>query len=166
MSLETNPKRVEKLAAQRERAYMRFRSFLKNSKISRARIDDLVHRLNEKITQQINCCACANCCCTSYVEVSERDIRRLARALGKKRAAVIREHLDLNVEEGSYWLKGLPCAFLANKKCGIYAARPDNCRSYPHLHKKGFVSRSLGVVENCSVCPIVYNVFEQLMERL
>jgi Fe-S-cluster containining protein len=166
MNLETDPKRIEKLAAQRERENMQFRAWLKHGRIGRARIDDLVHGLNEQISKQIDCCACANCCRTSYVEVREKDIRRLAKALGKTRADLIREHLDFNAEEKSYWLKGLPCAFLVDSKCSIYDARPDDCRSFPHLHNKDFTGRLLTVVENCSVCPIVFNVYEELKSRL
>lgn len=166
MHLETDPKRVEKLALQRERENLQFRAWLTHGRIGRSRIDDLVHELNEQVSKQIDCCACANCCRTSYVEVRKKDILRIAKALGKTKAAVVREHLDFNVEEESYWLKGLPCKFLIDNKCSIYDARPDDCRSFPHLHKKDFPGRSLTAVENCSVCPIVYNVFERLKERL
>lgn len=164
MHLETDPKRIEQLAQDREHENVTFRTWLKSADDDR--IDRIVHKLNEEVSSQIDCCACANCCRSSYVEVREKDIRRLTEALGKTRAAVIREHLDFNVEEKSYWLKGLPCKFLTDSKCSIYEARPDDCRSFPHLHKKDFTYRLLGVLENCSVCPIVYNVYEQLKERV
>jgi hypothetical protein len=45
-------------------------------------------------------------------------------------------------------------------------ARPNDCRLFPHLHKKGFVFRLIQVVENCSICPIVFNVFERLKQEL
>ena len=48
----------------------------------------------------------------------------------------------------------------------VYAHRPKDCHSYPHLHKKEFVFRLWGVVENCSICPIVFNVYEQLKDEL
>ena len=41
-----------------------------------------------------------------------------------------------------------------------------DCRSYPHLHKKEIISRLMGVVFNCSVCPIVFNVYEQMKLEL
>jgi Fe-S-cluster containining protein len=46
--------------------------------------------------------------------------------------------------------------------CNVYAARPDDCRSYPHLHKDDFLSRSVGTIENYRICPIIYNVYERL----
>jgi len=34
------------------------------------------------------------------------------------------------------------------------------------LHKKEFVFRLWGVVDNCSICPIVFNVYEHLKDKL
>jgi Fe-S-cluster containining protein len=63
-------------------------------------------------------------------------------------------------------LKGKPCKFLRNKKCTIYSSRPFDCRSYPHLHKKDFTFRLFAVLNNYSVCPIVFNVYEELKVRM
>jgi len=46
----------------------------------------------------------------------------------------------------------------------VYPDRPNDCRSYPHLHKNDFVLRLWGVDDDSSVCPIVYNVYEKLKE--
>ena len=46
------------------------------------------------------------------------------------------------------------------------AHRPNDCRSYPHLHKPEFVFRLIQAVSNCSVCPISYNVFELLKQEI
>ena len=55
---------------------------------------------------------------------------------------------------------------LSDNCCTVYDHRPDDCRSYPHLHKDEFVFRLIQAVENCSVCPIVFNVFERLKDEL
>jgi Fe-S-cluster containining protein len=60
----------------------------------------------------------------------------------------------------------VPCGFLQEQGCSVYDSRPDDCRSFPHLHKREFRSRLIGVIENCSICPIVYNVFEGLKSDL
>ena len=39
-------------------------------------------------------------------------------------------------------------------------------RPFPHLHKEEFIFRLWGVVENCPICPIVFNVYEQLKDEL
>jgi Fe-S-cluster containining protein len=59
-----------------------------------------------------------------------------------------------------------PCPFLKGNNCTIHNFRPDDCRSYPHLHKKNFISRTIGVIKNCSVCPIVFNVYENLKNEM
>ena len=65
-----------------------------------------------------------------------------------------------------YIFKELPCPFLRNNKCSNYGYRPKDCKSYPHLHKKDFIFRLWGVVENYEICPIVFNVYEQLKIEL
>ena len=44
--------------------------------------------------------------------------------------------------------------------------RPKDCVSYPYLLKKDFTSRLMGVIGNCSVCPIVFNVYELLKDEV
>jgi hypothetical protein len=71
------------------------------------------------------------------------------------------ERLAVELED-KYRFKNLPCPFLSGNTCTVYDVRPEDCRSYPHLRKGEFVFRLMGVVCNCAVCPIVYNVLERL----
>jgi hypothetical protein len=64
--------------------------------------------------------------------------------------------------DGSDRIKTSPCLFLKDLKCSVYESRPADCKSYPHLHKKDITSRLLGVIDNYSECPIVFNVYEEL----
>lgn len=83
----------------------------------------------------LSCLKCASFCCklAGYVEVSRTDIRRLA------------DHLDLTVREfeekhivevtrkGEKLIKSGydTCQFLKNNHlCGVYEARPKDCRGY------------------------------------
>jgi len=76
-------------------------------------------------------------------------------------------HLIPNENDSEkYNFKELPCPFLKDDRCSNYDYRPKDCRSYPHLHKKDFRSRLWGVVENYSMCPIVFNVYERLQMEL
>ncbi|MCK9399351.1 MAG: YkgJ family cysteine cluster protein [Bacteroidales bacterium] len=59
-------------------------------------------------------------------------------------------------------LKGNPCIFLNGNKCEIYKSRPNDCKSFPHLQKRGFTTRLIGIIEYSMICPIVFNVFEEL----
>ena len=46
--------------------------------------------------------------------------------------------------------------------CSVYAGRPNDCRSYPHLHYPAFLGLSVATIENYRVCPIVFNVYERM----
>ncbi|MFZ4394680.1 MAG: YkgJ family cysteine cluster protein [Kiritimatiellia bacterium] len=69
-------------------------------------------------------------------------------------------------EDGDLTFNRRPCPFLSENRCRVYEHRPDTCRSYPHLQKKEFVFRLTQAVGNCSVCPIVFNVYERLKTEL
>ena len=58
------------------------------------------------------------------------------------------------------------CPFLKNNKCACYSVRPESCRTYPQLHKNEFTSRLFGIIKNHSICPIVFNVYEMLKEKV
>ena len=55
----------------------RFRRHLK----TRDHSDRILRRLAEKVEDQIDCTACANCCRVANVRVTERDVERMSKAL-------------------------------------------------------------------------------------
>ena len=82
-----------------------------------------------------------------------------------------KNYYELNfVEKDNFddikYLKNTPCKYLKDKECTIYENRPFDCKSYPHTHKKNFTSRSLSMIENYEICPIVFNVYERLKDEL
>jgi uncharacterized protein len=76
------------------------------------------------------------------------------------------ERFVIKDEDGDMVLRDSPCPFQVGNLCAVYDHRPEDCRSFPHLHKEGFVFRLMPGVQNCSVCPIVFNVFERLKDEL
>ena len=75
-------------------------------------------------------------CCTSrgqygYVYLTLKDRRRLARGLRLPTAVFTRRYCALT--DGSWHLKRPheDCAFLEGKKCTVYGARPEQCRTWP-----------------------------------
>jgi len=162
----TDPELVRQLAEQHEEEDWRFRSFLKNTEMSPEEVDAIVRRHYETVRQQVDCTRCGNCCREVTPLLRQPDVVRLASALGRPPDAVVETYLEPGEEQGAFVLKETPCPFLVAGRCTVYDSRPGDCRSYPHLHKEGFVFRLTGVVENCAVCPIVYNVFERLKEEL
>lgn len=72
------------------------------------------------------------------------------------------------VEEGSSGMmimNTIPCHFLADNKCTAYEARFTECRDFPHLHKENFKGRLFGTLIHYAMCPIIYNVVEELKEE-
>lgn len=77
-------------------------------------------------------------CCTSHGEfgfvfLTIEDRRRMAKHLGLTTATFTRTYCEKT--NGAWHLiekKGQPdCRFLKDKRCGIYEARPEQCRSWP-----------------------------------
>ena len=166
MGLVTNVKDVEKLATKKEKENWRFRTFLKGCDLEVKQLDAIVHRLNDMVSAKIDCQSCGNCCRVMSPVLNPKDIKRLAAHLSMPPGEFEKEYLVKDDEGEGLTFRSEPCPFLSGNFCTVYSARPENCRSYPHLHKKDFVFRLIGVVNNCSCCPIVYNVYELLKDEL
>lgn len=121
-------------------------------------------RIGEEIEEQIDCTVCANCCRVATVEVSERDIERLVRALRIKRQKFIDEYTVVNEKEGTRDLRRTEsgCVFLSGNDCTIYEDRPDICRNFPHVVRgEGRITtRMWQFIDRACYCPIVYNTLE------
>lgn len=154
---------IKRFSEERKKENLRFISFLKvqNSK----KIDKLVHELNDCYSSSIDCTQCGNCCVHLRPVLAEIDIDKLIKKLKVSRSKFKRVYV-MTDEEGDMLFKKLPCAFFKEKKCSLYDTRPEDCQSYPHLHKNEFISRLYGVFENYAICPIVFNVIEELKEKL
>jgi len=77
-------------------------------------------------------------CCLSrgeygFVFLTREDRKRMAEHLGMPLAQFTRKYCDQH--QGHYHLKEdssrLECLFLDGKRCGIYEARPTQCRTWP-----------------------------------
>lgn len=161
--METDLTKIEKFAKEKEDENWSFRAFLKN--YDEKNLDSTVYRMFKKVDESIDCTTCGNCCKKIKPLFTKKDIRRLAASLNITFDQFIGKFVEED-EDGDQVLNQTPCPFLSNNKCTQYDSRPEDCASYPHLHKKGFVSRLIGVVYNYSVCPIVFNVYEALKKEL
>ncbi len=85
-------------------------------------------------TAPLDCEHCAFCCkMAGYVEVSNYDIRRLARHLGLTAGEFEEKHLVHVTRAGKKRIKDadITCQFLGkDRSCTVYEARPTNCRGY------------------------------------
>ena len=167
MVIETDLKHIEEMAAERADDNWEFRTFLKQMDMATEEIDAIVHQITDEVTAQIDCTKCANCCQQIRPVLDKDDIAEFALGLKISVSEFEKKYLEPADDNPSkYAFNKLPCPFLQDNLCSNYECRPKDCRSYPHLHKEDFVSRLWGVVENYSVCPIVFNVYERLKTDL
>lgn len=163
MHIETDLKRIRQSAEERNDENWEFRTFLKHC--DEDDIDAHVHAILREVEAQVDCAACMNCCRELRPGMSDADITRLAQALSMTTEDFRQQYVE-KTEMGEVLLRGLPCPFLKDNRCNVEAHRPDDCRGFPYLHKDGSTERLMGVVLNYAICPIVYNVCEQLKQKL
>jgi len=165
--LITDLVQIRSLGEKKLEENLRFRRFMKSHDHS----DRILRRIAEGIEEQIDCTVCANCCRTSTVEATERDIERLARHFHTTTERILAEYTAVDPADGARNLKfvqGEGCIFLNRNLCSVYDSRPDTCRRYPHLVRGNgsIASRMWTMVNRAGICPIVYNCLEAFKEQL
>jgi Fe-S-cluster containining protein len=164
-TLITDPSDVERLAEERSDENWGFRTFLKGLDWPDRRLDAVVHEISADVTARIDCTACANCCKVLGCALVDGEIERLARLLQIDKVEFGERYVTVD-GNGNKAINAQPCPLLAGNLCSVYEDRPEDCQGYPHLHKPGFRRRLFGVMQNASVCPIVYNTLERLKDCL
>jgi Fe-S-cluster containining protein len=165
-NLEIDIAVIQRLAQENEDENWRFRSFLKSADLGVEELDAIVHELFRDISAEIDCRACGNCCRSMGPVLSAPEVARLTVTLGLSETTFTEKYLVEDEHGEGHRFRSEICPFLTDKSCSVYPHRPDACRSYPHLHKDDFVFRLIGVVNNCSVCPIVFHVYEGLKDEI
>ena len=95
-----------------------------------------------RIASEIDCRKCANCCRKIQPILSQKDIRDFSRGLGLAVNKFKEQYLVKDDETPSIFrFNALPCPFLRGNLCTNYEHRPQDCRSFPHLHKQNFTFR-------------------------
>lgn len=157
---------IQRYSRHNEAQDYRFRTYLKvGLNLSNEKLDQIVEETTESVWKQIDCTTCAHCCKTLQIVVDEKDVKRLATRLGISAREFSRRYVG-TAEDRTKHFTSSPCHFLgADNKCSVYEDRPQACRDFPYLHTNGFRSRTLMMIENASVCPIVFNVWQALKRR-
>lgn len=125
-------------------------------------VEKLLPDLHEEAFSCIDCLHCANCCKTISPRFKTPDIKRISKYLGMKESVFIETYLRID-EEGDYVVKNTPCPFLGSDNfCGIYEARPGDCKNYPYTDSDVFIKRPNTTFQNSTTCPAVYYVLERL----
>lgn len=164
MHIETNLRKIEELAQKREDENWKFRSFLKASSIPSEELDAIVRDLYTEVAAAIDCRACANCCRVIAPKPTPEEIERLAAVLQMTLTQFKAQYVDQEGKDAGTLLR--PCPLLNGNECSVYAYRPQECAAYPYLLRENFRGRLFGVLDNYAICPIVFNVYEQLKARL
>jgi uncharacterized protein len=145
---------------------LRFRKHMKSRDYS----DRILRRIAEDIEGQIDCTVCANCCKVASVQLSERDVERLARYLRVSRERFLADYTMHSDQEGLVLRRTREsgCVFLSGTECTVYDARPDICQKFPHLVRGqgSIASRMWQFVDRACYCPIVYNSLEAFKDEL
>lgn len=166
MRLITDLNEIARLSELNWERNMDFRTFLKcSSRWSGAKLDNLVHEILAEVSSDIDCTACGNCCREMAIAVEDEEIERLAGHMGISAEEFESHHVAEDNDYGEKFMPETPCPFLGGTLCTIYEDRPKVCREFPHLDKKDFRTRLGGVVDNTALCPIVFNVYEELKRR-
>lgn len=158
-NIETNKETIAQLASIREDENDAFRSFIKNRDGNQ--IDELVFKLNSTIEKKIDCTSCGACCNGLMINVTKNEAESAAQQLEMSNEDFKKKYIEESLS-GNYIINTIPCHFLKEKKCTIYENRFNECREFPHLHKPKFKDRLFGTLIHYSICPIIYNVVEQL----
>ena len=158
-NIETNKETIAHFASIREDENDAFRSFIKNR--DSKQIDELVFKLNAEIEKKIDCTTCGACCNGLMINVTKNEAQNAAQHLEMSVDVFKGKYIEESLA-GEYIINTIPCHFLKEKKCNIYENRFNECREFPHLHKPNFNDRLFGTLIHYSICPIIYNVVEQL----
>ncbi len=150
---------IQNASAYNEEENDLFRIFLKQQ--NSAQVDKMVHTLNSTISAQIDCTQCGNCCRSLMINVEPAEANNVAAYLQILAADFKHAYIEES-EQGQMVINTIPCHFLKQNKCSIYAHRFNECREFPHLHKPAFTSRLFGTFMHYGRCPIIFNVVEAL----
>ena len=138
-----------------------FRSFLKEQ--DSEKLDGIVHKLHDELFKHMDCVSCCNCCRKVSPALNQEDIDRISKHLKISEEEFKSRYLEVD-EGGDLLIKQKPCSFLCKEGCSIYDIRPDDCKRFPYTDKPEFWTRLINMVELCSVCPVVFEIFERLKD--
>ena len=163
MELLTDLKEIEKQAGLQWQENQKLRQWLKS--LPPAETQTMVDAISRSVSAQIDCRTCANCCQALTITPKPTDIKRLSDHLQIDPYDFRQKYLKKD-HEGDLVFKQRPCPFLKQHKCSVYEARPETCRSYPHLETQHMAGRGWHIVENTFICPIVFHTYEILKKHL
>ncbi len=159
-----SPETLENISKEKKDENREFSELVKG--MPSARFDEAVKKWADHYTSRIDCTMCANCCRTIHVGISKKEICSLASACDTDTNEFEKEEVDLEPDGTGGYLSTKPCKFLEGSLCSIYSQRPSSCRSYPGLDGSHLKYRMRRIMDEYSICPIVYHTIEKVKKEL
>lgn len=164
MSLILTSEELKKLNSENKAENILFSKKIK--KVTSSEVDLLIHESAKKFIRDIDCTQCANCCKRIFVGVTISEVKKLSKLKGESVESFNNSCVDMDASgEGGYF-KHTPCQFLKDSLCSIYEDRPSSCSEYPHLLNTGMKYRIKRVLDEYSICPIVYHTVEEVKLKM
>jgi Fe-S-cluster containining protein len=154
---------IRDYAVAKEAENDRFKDFIREN--DGKMIDELVKELDGLVSPEISCTDCGNCCKSLMVCLNEEEADALSGHLKLPRKTFDAEYLEKG-SSGMMIMNRMPCPFLADNKCTVYEYRFEGCKEFPALHLPDFKKRLFTTFMHYDRCPIIFNVVEQIKERL
>lgn len=139
-----------------------FREFMEC--VDEKELDSLVMRLNNRVQPKIDCTNCGNCCKTIMINFEEKETEQVAEKLNITKEEFINKYVERGLGNNLI-MKSMPCSFLENNMCTVYAQRFEGCRDFPYLHIPRFQKRLSQFYLHIEVCPIAFNVLQSLKKE-
>ena len=141
------------------------RTFKKLKKKPPKTFDYFVQEQHEEIFEKIDCLSCGECCKSLGPNITDLDIRHMAKGLKMKPAKFTEQYIEMD-EDDNFVFNTMPCPFLMpDNYCMIYDHRPKACREYPHTDRRKF-SQLLGITElNIKTCPAAMEVSKAIVKE-
>lgn len=156
-----SPDKLKKAFETVEEENWMLRAFLKGQEPEE--VDQIVNSMHKELFDGFDCIACSNCCKALVPIIEENEMNAISSKLGLPCEDFKKKYL-VKAREG-FMINKKPCPFLTETGCSIYEHRPKYCREYPYTDKEEIWTRLINLVENCPVCPVVFEIFERLKKH-
>jgi len=155
----TDIESIKNIASEKHLENLDFQDFLKFQDGNL--LDSLVENINKKTESSIDCTECGNCCKSLMINVSEDEANDLSQHLQTDRTIFDATYLEKG-SNGLMLMNTIPCNFLSDNKCTVYAHRFAGCKEFPAMHLPNFKQRLFTTFMHYERCPIIFNVVESL----
>ena len=157
--VEKNKEIIAQSALEKEAENDAFSDFIK--KQADVEIDKIAIVIHAQVDKEIDCTTCGACCKNLMINVMPDEASNVSKHLNISNEDFNTKFVEISTE-GKMIINTIPCHFLNDKKCTIYEQRFSGCREFPHLDKPNFKGRIFSTLMYYAICPIIYNVVEEL----